>query len=102
MAEWFVAIAIISYSDIKQGNIPQPRRFVGATVLYGLLALVAPAITNNIAALMGVALLFGLSSAQVKVIRSTTTAAPASFTSYGGTSTANAQPNTGTGGAVPA
>jgi hypothetical protein len=55
------AIIIAAWSEIKEfKRPPQPKRFVGAGVAYGLLGLIAPIISIELAGLFGVGLLLTL------------------------------------------
>lgn len=53
LAAYMVAMGLVCWSDIKAHQAPQPRRIVMGSLVYGLLGVAAPVISDPVAAALG-------------------------------------------------
>lgn len=61
VATFIAAMAMVTWSEVKDyKRTPQPARYVGAGVVYGLLGILAPFISFELAGLFGIGLLLTL------------------------------------------
>lgn len=61
LISFFVALVIVSYQEIHDARvIPRPRRYISAGLVYGILGVLSPFISYQVAGLMGVGMVLAL------------------------------------------
>lgn len=61
LTSFFVALAIVTYQEIHDGGqMPRPKRYFSAGLVYGLLGVAAPFISYPIAGALGVGMVLAL------------------------------------------
>ena len=61
MVSFFLALAILTWQEVRDAKVfPRPRRYISAGIVYGLLGVVAPFISFQVAGLLGVGMILAL------------------------------------------
>lgn len=61
LISFFVALVIVSYQEIHDARVmPRPRRYISAGLVYGILGVLAPFISYQLAGLFGVGMILAL------------------------------------------
>lgn len=61
LVSFFLALAIVSYQEIHDAKVmPRPRRYISAGMVYGILGVLAPFISYQLAGLFGVGMILAL------------------------------------------
>lgn len=61
LVSFFVAIAIITYQEVHDGSqIPRPKRYISAGMVYGLLGVLAPFVGYPVTGALGVGMVLAL------------------------------------------
>ncbi len=57
---FIIAVAFLTWQEIKNKTVPRPARYVGAGVIWGLLGLLGPVLTYPVASMFSIAMLLVL------------------------------------------
>lgn len=61
LAEFITATAIVTWDEVvTNGRVPLPSRYLGAGLAFGILGLVAPVISDKLAATLGAGIILAL------------------------------------------
>ena len=61
LAEFGVAVAVVTWDEIvTNGRVPLPSRYLGAGIAFGLLGVLAPVISDKLAATLGAGIILAL------------------------------------------
>jgi len=61
LTSFFVSLVIVSYQEVHDAHvIPRPKRYFSAGIVYGILGIIAPIISFQIAGVFGIGMLLAL------------------------------------------